>query len=105
MASLWFERDSDMHMRVSTKACSLFLPLWLNMDKENEITKKKIRENISYFSDPRTLNKYWKELEEVGMLRKAGTKIWMVSPHECYVDGASHITLVRKWNELSNAVS
>lgn len=99
--TVWVETDSTMHSKVSTKACSLFLPLWLHMNRDNEITKQTLCDKAGYFTDSRTWNKYWKELIEVGMLRQVNKKCWMINPHEAYIDGATHNTLIGRWNAIS----
>ena len=74
-------------------------------NKNNEIDKKDFIEVVSWIKDYRTWNKYWTELVEKGVLIQVDKDIWMVSPHECYADGASHTTLINKWNEVRNAIN
>ena len=90
---------------LSRTACALLLPLTLLSNKNNEIDKKAFIRGISWIKDYRTWNKYWTELVENGILIQVDKDIWMVSPHECYADGASHTTLINKWNEVRNATN
>jgi hypothetical protein len=103
MSGIWIETDSTTHSRVSSKACSLFIPLWVHMDRDNQITKRTILDKTCYYSDMRTLNKYWAELIAVDMVRHLDKKYWMVNPNEAYVDGASHNMLIKKWNTAQHS--
>ena len=91
------------HTDLSRTAQAILLPLILLANKDNEINKKTFTKKIDWISDYRTWDKYWKELENKGVLIQLDKKIWMVSPHECYSDGACHSTLIHKWNEVANA--
>ena len=90
---------------LSRTACALLLPLTLLSNKDNEIDKKAFIRIVSWIKDYRTWNKYWTELVEKGVLIQIDKDIWMISPHECYADGASHTTLLNKWNEVRNATN
>jgi hypothetical protein len=92
------------HKDLSRTAHALVLPLILLSNKNNEIGKKAFTKFIDWINDYRTWNKYWTELVDKGVLIQVDKDIWMVSPHECYADGASHSTLIDKWNEVRNAI-
>tara|TARA_B110000495_G_C22824860_1_gene481393 strand:+ start:249 stop:563 length:315 start_codon:yes stop_codon:yes gene_type:complete len=90
---------------LSRTACALLLPLTLLANPNNEINKEEFIEIVGWIKDYRTWGKYWKELEDGGILvQVAGTK-WMVCPHMCYSDGVSHNDLITKWNEVYNATN
>lgn len=95
--------STQEHKDLSRTAQAILLPLILLANKDNEINKKTFIKKIDWISDYRTWDKYWKELEDRGILIRIDKKIWMVSPHECYSDGACHSTLLHKWNEVANA--
>ena len=90
---------------LSRTACALLLPLTLLSNKNNEIDKEEFINAVSWIKDYRTWDKYWSELEENNVLVQLDTKKWMVCPHMCYSDGASHNELITKWNEVSNAIN
>ena len=90
---------------LSRTACALLLPLTLLSNKDNEIDKKAFIRTVSWIKDYRTWNKYWAELVEKGILIQIDRNIWMISPHECYADEATHTTLINKWNEVRNAIN
>ena len=87
---------------ISKTACALLLPLTLLSNENNEINRKAFIKGVSWIKDDRTWNKYWTELVEEGVLIQVDKDTWMVSPHECYADGASHVTLINKWKELQH---
>jgi predicted transcriptional regulator len=90
---------------LSRTACALLLPLTLLSNKNNEIDKKEFIRSVNWIKDYRTWGKYWKELEENGVLVRLDSGKWMVCPHVCYSDGASHNDLITKWNEVCNAIN
>ncbi len=90
---------------LSKTACALLLPLTLLSNKNNEVDKKSFMEVVNWIKDYRTWNKYWKELVNKGVLVRLDKNTWMVSPHECYSDEASHNALINKWNEVRNAIN
>ena len=90
---------------LSRTACALLLPLTLLSNKNNEIDKEEFINIVSWIKDYRTWDKYWSELEENNVLVQLDAKKWMVCPHMCYSDGASHNELIIKWNEVSNAIN
>lgn len=87
---------------LSKTACALLLPLTLLSNKNNEINRKAFIKGVSWIKDYRTWDKYWEELIKEDVLTQVNKDIWMVSPHECYADGVSHVTLINKWKELRN---
>ena len=91
-------------MSLSSTACALLLPLTLLANRDNEIDKDKFMSSINWITDYRTWNKYWDELVNSGILVRLDRKTWMVSPHECYTDDMSHSSLIRKWNEVHDAI-
>ena len=90
---------------LSRTAHALLLPLILLSNENNEIDKKSFTKFVGWINDYRTWEKYWMELVDNGVLIQVDKDIWMVSPHECYADGASHTTLINKWNEVRNAIN
>jgi hypothetical protein len=90
---------------LSSTACALLLPLTLLSNKNNEIDKKEFVKVVSWIKDYRTWDKYWRELERNDVLVRLDSRKWMVCPHVCYSDGASHIDLITKWNEVCNAIN
>ena len=91
---------------LSSTACALLLPLALLANKNNEIDRKQFTTTlIDWIKDPRTWNKYWKELEENNVLARLDKGKWMVCPHVCYSDGVSHNDLITKWNEVCDATN
>jgi len=97
--------NTNDHKNLSRTAHAILLPLMLLSNKNNEINKRSFTKTVSWISDYRTWNKYWKELEDKGILTQLDKSTWMVSPHECYTDAASHTALITKWNEVYNATS
>ena len=93
------------HKDLSRTASALLLPLMILANKNNEIDKKVFIKKVTWISDYRTWGKYWRELEEKNILIQLDKRLWMISPHECYSDGACHSTLINKWNEVNNAAS
>ena len=89
---------------LSRTAHALILPLILLSNKNNEINKKTFTKFVGWINDHRTWEKYWTELMDKGVLIQIDKDIWMVSPHACYAPGASHTTLINKWNEVRNAI-
>ncbi len=92
--------DIAVSSGLSRTAQALMLPLTLLSNKNNEINKKAFTKFVDWIDDYRTWNKYWTELVKNGILIQVDKDTWMVSPHECYTDGVSHITLINKWKEL-----
>ena len=90
---------------LSRTACALLLPLTLLSNNNNEIDKKEFVRSVSWIKDYRTWDKYWKELERNDVLVRLDSGKWMVCPHVCYSDGASHNDLITKWNEVCNAIN
>ena len=90
---------------LSRTACALLLPLTLLSNTSNEIDKEEFIEIVGWIKDYRTWGKYWKELEDKDILVQINTTKWMVCPHVCYSDGASHNDLITKWNEVCNAIN
>jgi hypothetical protein len=89
---------------LSSTACALLLPLTVLSNKDNEIDKKEFIKSINWITDYRTWDKYWAELVSSGILVRLDRKNWMVSPHTCYTDDTSHSSLIRKWNEVCDAI-
>ncbi len=89
---------------LSRTAHALVLPLILLSNKNNEINKKTFTKFVGWINDHRTWEKYWTELMGKGVLIQIDKDIWMVSPHACYAPGASHTTLINKWNEVRDAI-
>jgi len=85
--------------RLSRMAGALLLPLILLSNRENEISKERFIKAVSWINDYRTWNKYWNELENKDVIIHLDKQVWMISPHECYAEGVSHVTLINKWNE------
>ena len=102
--SRYINTDIAINDELSRTAQALMLPLILFSNKNNEIDKKAFTKFVSWINDYRTWEKYWAELVDKGVLIQVDKDIWMVSPHECYTDGASHTTLINKWNEVRNAI-
>ena len=102
--SRYINTDIAINNKLSRTAHALVLPLMLLANKNNEIGKKAFTKFVGWINDYRTWNKYWTELVDKGVLIQVDKDIWMVSPHECYTDGASHTTLINKWNEVRNAI-
>jgi hypothetical protein len=98
--TMWVDMDSAAHTQLSTPACSLLLPLWWSMDKNNLVNKKKFIKNCPCEKDQRTWNKYWDELADNKILARVSKDLWMVSPHECYLDGASRAVLTQEWEQV-----
>ena len=90
---------------LSGTAYALLLPLTLFSNKQNEIDRRKFTRMIDWIKDYRTWNKYWKELEEHGILVQLDKDTWLVSPNICYSEETSHNTLITRWNEVRNAIS
>ena len=103
--SRYINTDIATNNKLSRTAHALVLPLMLLANKNNEIDKKSFTELVSWITDRRTWNKYLTELVNKEVLVRLDTNTWMVSPHECYVTGASHTTLIHKWNEARNAIN
>ena len=104
-ANKYINTDPESHaiVRLSRMAGALMLPLILLSNRDNEINKKRFMESVKWINDYRTWNKYWKELVAKEVLVYLDKKTLMLSPHECYGDGASLTTLIHKWNEACNA--
>ena len=102
--SRYINTDIAINDKLSRTAQALMLPLILFSNKNNEIDKKAFTKFVGWINDYRTWEKYWAELVDKGVLIQVDKDIWMVSPHECYTDGASHTTLINKWNEVRNAI-
>jgi len=102
--SKYINTDMAASNKLSRTAYALLLPLALLSDKNNEINKKTFTKTVSWITDYRTWDKYWTELVDKSILVRLDKNKWMVSPHECYADGASHTTLINKWNEVRNAI-
>ena len=103
--SRYINTDMVANNELSRTAQALVLPLILLSNKNNEIDKKSFTKFVGWINDYRTWEKYWSELVDKGVLIQVDKDIWMVSPHECYTDGASHTTLINKWNEVRNATN
>jgi len=88
--------------RLSSKAASLVLPLWFNIDDDNLVDRLKFQKRLARIKDYRSWKKYWKELEENQVIVFLDRKTIMVSPHECYKAGVSQRTLITKWDALCN---
>tara|TARA_B100000470_G_scaffold218739_1_gene204587 strand:- start:914 stop:1228 length:315 start_codon:yes stop_codon:yes gene_type:complete len=103
--SKYINTDIALNNQLSRTAHALVLPLMLLANDNNEIAKSAFIKMVGWITDSRTWNKYWKELTNKGVLVRLDRDKWMVSPHECYTDGASHNTLINKWNEARNAIN
>jgi len=97
--------EADEADNLSGTACALLLPLTLFSNNQNEISRKKFTRMIDWIKDYRTWNKYWRELEEHGILVQLDKDTWLVSPNICYSEETSHNTLITRWNEVRNAIS
>lgn len=97
--------EADEADNLSGTACALLLPLTLFSNNQNEISRKKFTRMIDWIKDYRTWNKYWRELEEHGILMQLDKDTWLVSPNICYSEETSHNTLITRWNEVRNAIS
>ena len=103
--SRYINTDIATYNKLSRTAHTLVLPLMLLANKNNEVDKKSFTELVSWITDSRTWDKYLNELVNKEVLVRLDTDTWMVSPHECYVTGASHTVLIHKWNEVRNAIN
>ena len=103
--SRYINTDIATHNKLSRTAHALVLPLMLLANKNNEIDKKSFTKLVSWITDYRTWDKYLTELVNKEVLVRLDANTWMVSPHECYATGASHTTLIHKWNEARNAIN
>jgi hypothetical protein len=97
--------DPAIDRQLSRTAHALLLPLILISNVHNEINKKRFIKTVGWITDRRTWEKYWKELEEKDILVRLDQTTWMLSPNECYADGASQAALLHKWNEARNATA
>jgi hypothetical protein len=104
MSAVYYNTDekTSATCNVSSKVIRLILPLWLNIDKNNQVDKRKFEKRLSKIKDYRSWQKYWKELVDKNIVIFLDKNTIMVSPHECYCEGASQNTLINKWNEARN---
>lgn len=101
----WIHTDSPTRNKLSRTAHALMLPIIFLSNNQNEINKRKLINTVSWIRDTRTWNKYWQELVEAGVLVQLDQHMWMISPYECYPEGASHKLLVHRWDEARNAAA
>jgi hypothetical protein len=101
----YINTETATKLPLSSTACALLLPIMMLSNKNNEIDKSTFVDKVNWITDYRTWGKYWKELEDKGILVQLDKHNWMVSPHECYAEGISHNMLINKWNEVRNAAN
>ncbi len=90
---------------LSRTACAILLLLYYHVDEDNLVHKGRFIRKVGLDMDPRTWNKYWHELENAAVLVKVNIKTWMISPYQCYAEGRSFNSLLKKWNEAQHAIS
>lgn len=100
--TMWVNSDSTIQSRLSTGACSILLPLWWFMSKDNVVNKSQFIREFKGKRDRRTWDKYWTELVDNRVLARLTRHTWMVSPEECFVDDSVKARLRKQWEELVN---
>lgn len=88
---------------LSAMAGALVIPMLLSADVDNHLHKRIFIRNAGFKLDPRTWNKYWRELRSKGVIRHIDGPIWMFSPEYGYSSSADTTGLFRKWNDLEPA--
>lgn len=102
MTSVYINADPDTRIvdKISPKACGILWGLYNNMDIKNICSKEKIQNYLYWIKDKRSWKKYWQELLEKELIIYLDQDTFMVSPHQCYREGASQKSLIDKWTEL-----
>jgi hypothetical protein len=107
MNAVYYNADKDTSAvhKLSSKAISLLIPMWLNINDDNLLNRGRFQKKVARIKDYRSWNKYWAELVECDVVIFLDKNIIMVSPHECYRDGVCQNRLITKWNEAHNAIN
>lgn len=88
--------------RLSTKVCAVLWQLYYHIDKQNVCNKDALQTRMHWIKDKRSWKKYWKELVEKGVIIYLDQNSFMVSPHQCYLEGVSQKILVDRWEEIKH---
>lgn len=99
---MYINSDPDTRAvgKISTKVCSILWQLYYYMNKSNICDKKHVQTRMFWIKDKRSWKKYWKELVEQEVIIDLDQKTFMVSPHQCYHEGASQKVLIERWEEI-----